>query len=186
WFEDGNVDVVAHDTVYRVHQSVLGRQSQVFSGAFSMPHTEFKSSIPSVNDTGHSNGVPLIHLPDSAYDVKQLLLYLYDGYNRFKATDAVPFAVVAALARLGHKYQLDGLLAESIRRLKSAFPSDLAEWDVVQGGSTALMRVNPTDAIEAFNLFRRIGEHAMLPSAMYGCAQLDCGELLRGVTRADG
>ncbi|KAI0706605.1 hypothetical protein C8Q76DRAFT_801009 [Earliella scabrosa] len=107
---------------------------------------------------------------------------------RFKVTDAIPFAVVAALARLGHKhkYQLDGLLAESIRRLKSAFPCDLADWDARPDGNTALLPVEPTDAIEAFNLLRRIGQQEMLPAALYGCAQLDCGVLLRGVTRADG
>ena len=96
----------------------------------------------------------------------------------------MPFAVLASLARIAHKYEVGWLLAEATCRLKTAFPDQFVIWQ--DDMSTSSVTMAPQDTIEAFNLFRRIGRLDMLPTAMYACCQLDLGRLIHGVVRADG
>ena len=96
----------------------------------------------------------------------------------------MPFAVLASLARMAHKYEVGWLLAEATRRLKTVFPDQFTMWQ--DDMSTSSVTMVPQDAVEAFNLFRRIGRLDMLPTAMYACCQLDLGRLIHGVVRADG
>lgn len=86
---------------------------------------------------------------------------------------------------MAHKYQLDGLLEEATRRLKSVFTDSFAKWEKNQGESTSLVEVDHTDAVEAFNLFRRIDQPEMLPTALYLCCRIRLDYLLQGNTRAD-
>ncbi|RPD55047.1 hypothetical protein L227DRAFT_510624 [Lentinus tigrinus ALCF2SS1-6] len=182
WLEDGNLVLIAGDTAFRVHKSQLSRHSDVFNGLLGMPQHLVDDVIPpSLADM--CDGCTVIHLSDTAYDIKRLLHALYDGARHVSPAGAMPFSEVAALARMAHKYQIDWLLQESTRRLKTAFPDHFALWP--EDTSTPAVTVDPRDAIEAFNLFRRIDRPDMLPAALYACCQLDLGVLVRGVLRAD-
>ena len=99
----------------------------------------------------------------------------------------VQFPVVAALARLGHKYHIQWVLREATRRLRSIFPDTYEEWLKSKGRSNHLVviRFLPFPYIEAVNLIRLIGETKMLPVAIYGCCQFP-PLLFKGSTRADG
>ncbi|KAM5544044.1 hypothetical protein V8D89_002230 [Ganoderma adspersum] len=99
----------------------------------------------------------------------------------------VTFPVLAALARLSHKYQLDQLLAAVIHRLKGTFTTQLDVWDRRRGIGEHFRpgRFCP-EVIEAINLFRLLDRPEMLPAALYECAQLRPASVLRGAVRADG
>ena len=101
----------------------------------------------------------------------------------------VPFAMVAALIRLGHKYAIDDLVSSALARLTRCFPTDFDAYcaSITAGGSRTLA-CSPKDAIAAVNLARLLGDEActILPSALYTCCQLDADTLTRGVVREDG
>ncbi len=96
------------------------------------------------------------------------------------------FSVLAALVRMGHKYEVESVLDESLRRLRTVYTTDFAVWDEHQHQGTSAVSLCGQDAIEAVNLFRLTGQSPMLPSAFYACARLAISEILGGIERADG
>lgn len=69
WFHDGNIVLEAEDTLFRVHQSVLSRQSQIFEDAFSIAQGIQGNKI---------EGCAVIKLSDTAEDMVNLISLLYD------------------------------------------------------------------------------------------------------------
>lgn len=99
----------------------------------------------------------------------------------------MPFSVVAALVQLGHKYRIQPVLNEGIRRMSSCFSDKLDVWDAANKSmGSALMSYASTDAIAVVNIARLTGVDSMLPVALYLCCQLDIDTILNGVPRADG
>jgi hypothetical protein len=75
YFEDGNVIISTSsggdDLIYfRVHKSVLSKQSVVFRDMFSLPSV---SDVDTMYD-----GVPLVRVHDDAKELKQFLQGIYD------------------------------------------------------------------------------------------------------------
>ena len=101
--------------------------------------------------------------------------------------EPVRFPVLAALARMGHKYRIEWVLQEATRRLRSIFSDTYEDWLKNKGRSNHLVVVphHPFPYIEAVNLIRLIGETKMLPLAIYECCQ-DPLQALKGAARADG
>ena len=73
WFEDGNVVVVAQQTAFRVHKSLLSRHSKTFGEVFTLPQSPDPGAIETMD------GCPVVRIPDSSHDFKHLLHALYDG-----------------------------------------------------------------------------------------------------------
>lgn len=101
----------------------------------------------------------------------------------------IPFAMAAALIRLGHKYAIDDLVSSALVRLTTCFPSDFDTYCTsITAGGSGLLACSPQDAIAAVNLARLLGDEActILPGALYTCCQIDADSLTRGVVREDG
>ncbi|KAI0800651.1 hypothetical protein C8Q74DRAFT_432137 [Fomes fomentarius] len=178
WFEDGSIVVVAQQTAFRVHQGVLSRHSDTFNGLFTIPQ-------PS-EGTEKIDCCPVVRVSDSAHDFKHLLHALYDGLNFFEPGKTIRFACAAALARLGHKYELEQVLHAALGRLRIVFTTDLATWRQAYGpGKFPNLSFYAFDGFEAVNLFRTIGCTEMLPVAFYLCALLPNADLIKGRPRAD-
>jgi hypothetical protein len=74
---DGNVALVAPHTtgrctIFRVHQSILAKNSAVFDTMFTLP------AATNANET--YEGAPLVQLPDGAEDIESLLRILYHDW----------------------------------------------------------------------------------------------------------
>ncbi|KAH9856090.1 hypothetical protein C2E23DRAFT_810040 [Lenzites betulinus] len=190
WFDDGSIVVIAQDTGYKIHKSVLARHSEVFRDLFSLPQT-------SADD--HLDGCPVVRITDASGDFSNLLRALYDttrDFSLFQLHKRQPFAVVAGLYELAHKYQIDNLAEQMLRRLRSIFTDNLNTWDAlehvrVERGytivrSASLEVASRTDAIRAVNLARRSGIASMLPVAIYLTTFHRTGVLLTGIPRPDG
>jgi hypothetical protein len=78
WFCDGSVILQADSTLFRVHMSQLSRRSTVFSDMFTLPQPPVMTTHAMLADETHE-GCPVVKLYDSAEDVANLLLALYDG-----------------------------------------------------------------------------------------------------------
>ncbi|KAM5544908.1 hypothetical protein V8D89_001806 [Ganoderma adspersum] len=174
WFEDGNIVAIAQNTAFRFHKGVLALHSQVFRDLFSF------------------DGCPVVHVTDTSYDFRELLRELYcGGVTHLNPSATVTFSVLAALARLSHKYQLDQLLDAVLHRLRrTTFMTHFDAWARSGGFHADLspLALRPRHAVEALNLFRRLGApaRAMVPVALYGCCQLPAAALLAGTARDDG
>ncbi|PIL28389.1 hypothetical protein GSI_09540 [Ganoderma sinense ZZ0214-1] len=188
WFEDGNIVVIAQNTAFRIHKSVVSVHSSVFRDLFSIPQPSL--TVDGVNVS--FDGCRVVRVSDTSYDFRELLRAIYyGGVSNVHPDQAMPFPVLAALGRLSHKYQLDQLLAGVIRRMKDTFTTQLDVWDPTQasgfcsaGSSLRLeLELEPSDAIEALNLIRLLDRPEMIPTAVFGCCQESLALLLQGTTR---
>jgi hypothetical protein len=78
WFCDGSVILQAESTLFRVHKSQLSRRSIVFSDMFALAQPPLITTHATLADETYE-GCPVVKLYDSAEDVANLLLALYDG-----------------------------------------------------------------------------------------------------------
>ena len=71
WYDDGNIILQADFTQFRVHRSVLSKQSSVFEGMFLMPqHPNSEDSTV--------EGCPVVFMPDRADDLSIVISMFYD------------------------------------------------------------------------------------------------------------
>ena len=70
WFADGSVILRADDILFRVYGGILSQASPVFRAMFGIPQP--------ANDSESYDGCPLVHMPDSAHDLRPFLRALYD------------------------------------------------------------------------------------------------------------
>ena len=70
WMEDGNIVIEAGNVAFKVFKGILAHRSEVFRDLF---------SVPSPAEVESMDGVPIVHLQDSAADVKYLFLVLFCG-----------------------------------------------------------------------------------------------------------
>lgn len=72
WFDDGNVVLIAEDTLFRVHRGILSHHSDVFRDMFLFPQPEEYEQI---------ERCPVVHLSDTQRDLGILLGALYEGHK---------------------------------------------------------------------------------------------------------
>ncbi|EIW58074.1 uncharacterized protein TRAVEDRAFT_125234 [Trametes versicolor FP-101664 SS1] len=179
WFADGSVVIIAEGVGFRVHMSLLSRHSPVFRDIFAVPQPAPGPGNES-DGGGSYQGVPIVHVSERAHDMRCLLHAIYDGRRYLQdMTPNIPFAVLAALMRLSHKYELTDVMNEAAKHLKEYFTTDLDTWLDYQGEQAA-------DLFECVNLARLTGKPAMLPTMLYMCCQLGIGNILRGSKRRTG
>ncbi|KII91842.1 hypothetical protein PLICRDRAFT_105831 [Plicaturopsis crispa FD-325 SS-3] len=178
WMADGNVILETESTQFRVHQSILSSNSPIFKDMFVVGE-----------DTGDAiDDCPVVHLPDSADDVRHVLTALYDR-SYFQRDEQLPFSTIAAFVRLGKKYEIGHLYDDAMARLRSAYPS--AHWQYGMRGirpafSVALDCQNPND-VHAVNLARELGIYDILPAAFYSIVcTLSTKQIFYGVPLENG
>lgn len=137
WFTDGSVVLQTRSVLFRVHSSLLSRHSVFFRDMFSLPppgnhsHTTIPPTRSPLNlalAEQTYDGCPLVELHDSAEDVKNLLIALYDGPT-FGNNNRADYVVVSGILRLSHKYIIDKLRTKAIAHLRTAWPTTLKDWD---------------------------------------------------------
>ncbi|TFY57397.1 hypothetical protein EVJ58_g7043 [Rhodofomes roseus] len=177
WFEDGNVVLQAGEIAFRVYQGLLAMNSEVFAGMFSVPQPDSVERL---------DGCPVIHLPDHPDDLRHLLRVLFIDKRFHRRDEQFSFAIIAALARLAHKYDIKDLLDDALHRMKSCFSNAFHDWAPTRDNEcvgSPLMAYVETDAIAAVNIARLTDTPSMLPTALYVCCQLDTDNILNGVPR---
>ncbi|CAA7266067.1 unnamed protein product [Cyclocybe aegerita] len=103
-----------------MHRSMLSRHSIVWKDMFKVPQPYEQNLVA---------GCPVIQLSDDEKDLEHVLGIFYDNLKGFDAENPISFPIVAAMIRLGHKYQLDYLRDMAVNILKSEYPSTLELWD---------------------------------------------------------
>ncbi|KAI0660687.1 hypothetical protein C8Q70DRAFT_977210 [Cubamyces menziesii] len=187
WLSDGNIVLIAknHHVLsrrvgFQVHRSVLARQSNVLK--------ELLGDGGAPEDPGLETDqyCPVVRMSDSYHDLKILLRVLYDGSTYPPSDEAMLTSEAVALVRLGHKYEINSALSLGLRHLSAVFhPKNV--WKTVSLEENDFrFALSGEDAIEAAVLFREIDNVQFLATALFYCSELSFGQLLRGITRADG
>ncbi|KAL0947785.1 hypothetical protein HGRIS_013859 [Hohenbuehelia grisea] len=109
-------------TYFRVHRSVLAKQSVVFEGMFTLP--EGTEAQETYDDTTQ------VRLHDDVGDVKSLLKLFYKPFYIPSARYQSQFLCnFLGPLKLAAKYMIPGIRQEVIARLKVDWPADLAGAD---------------------------------------------------------
>jgi len=120
WHDDGSVVLQVESTLFRVHWSVLSLHSTFFRDMRDLPQPADQPSI---------EGCPVIELHDSCKDVEHLLNALYNPH--LFNEENLPFSFIAAIVRLGRKYDFKNLLAAAVQRLTYENPSTFESWEAL-------------------------------------------------------
>lgn len=179
WFCDGSIVLRAEDTLFRVHKSQLARHSAFFRDLFSLPQPSADSATSAsptaltIDTTNEIEGCPVLRLFDTAEDVENLLMALYDGPN-FGKNDSADFRMVSGILRLATKYLVDSLRTKALVHLSRAWPTSLKGWDAREdlarademqsGPGMSTVYPSPADVVI---LAREVNAPSLLPSAFY-------------------
>ncbi|KAK7005848.1 BTB domain-containing protein [Favolaschia claudopus] len=131
YFQDGNIALSARSQVqnppthiiFRVHQSILVKHSQIFDDMFNV-------ATATVNGPQHA-GIPLVTMPDEAEGLRELLMFLYDP-DDFALRLLVP-------CELARKYFIDWIRTKAAERLLRSWPDTLGDWRRLDGEETRLV-----------------------------------------------
>ncbi|RPD62563.1 hypothetical protein L226DRAFT_328741 [Lentinus tigrinus ALCF2SS1-7] len=190
WLEDGNIVIVANGShAFRVLKSLLSRVSPVLKDIFEKEKCKPDRIV---------EGCPSIPFYDSPTDVRHFLRTVILGGPGSLRQASLPFATLASIIRIAHKYEATALLKDASSRLESfliprpghwleqaALPWE-ARWDM--GQQQCGISFEPSDAVSAVNLAlpSMLDMPLMLPLAFYLCSLADNALILRhGVERED-
>ncbi|KAI0259377.1 hypothetical protein BC834DRAFT_906593 [Gloeopeniophorella convolvens] len=172
WFCDGSVVLQAECTLFRVHKSQLARRSIIFRDMFTLPQPTVTTAHATLAEETYED-CPIVRLHDSAEDVANLLLALYDG-PKFGNNDQDDFVIVSGILRLSTKYAMDSLRSKAIIHLNIAWPTTLKGWDLREDRAHAYDLASPTERaslypspIDIINLARETNTPSLLPAAFY-------------------
>ncbi|KAK7690546.1 hypothetical protein QCA50_005644 [Cerrena zonata] len=190
WHDDGNIILIAEDTPFKVHKSMLSKKSEIFRDMFSLPQPA------TLDESELMDGIPAVSMSDSWIDLRCILLAIYDGYQTFGTSVALSLPTISAFLRLGTKYGLTDFYESAVSRLNATFPSTLdlfmkkmdtalQECRVIDKLGTTIIMTS-ADAIVAINLARAHNISSILPAAFYTCSRLPPKILVEGVKDADG
>ncbi|KAH8101938.1 hypothetical protein BXZ70DRAFT_1063939 [Cristinia sonorae] len=187
WFEDGNVILVAENTAFRAHKSILSRNSKVFNEMFASPQSA---------DGETFDGCPVVQMTDTKQEISFLLsvlCYVPDNNGVISFPESLPFAAVTSMLQLGSKYAVEPVRQDAIRRLKAVFAADLDTFEdrsycitTDQDMDLDFVKVELRDAIAVVDLAQSFDLPMLLPLALYLCAQLDPKTLIFGFTDVNG
>ncbi|TCD60634.1 hypothetical protein EIP91_009751 [Steccherinum ochraceum] len=176
WFEDGSVVLIAQGKGFKVYKGILAHNSEIFRDMFNIPQPEEPETL---------DGCPVVHMQDDVSDLECFLSALCHNTSRLLDHSAVlTFAEVAALLRMGSKYEVGRIRGEAVRRLNQCFPGKLSDYSTARTRSNLLNNVLESNYFsstsvslqfsncrEAIDLARAHGLDDLLPAAFHAFMQ---------------
>ncbi|KAI0694429.1 hypothetical protein BC835DRAFT_1349557 [Cytidiella melzeri] len=185
WFEDGNIELIAEGTSFRVHKSVLAGSSDFFKDMFSLPQPPPEEPAGEVQS--EQSEIPRLQTSETAQDLGHFLDVMYNSLKYFQKDSQITFTSLQAVLTLSQKFSSEELRTFAIGRLDAAFPRNFTEWEAISGGD----RVQPViytddELILIANMARESGLTDILPVVLYDCCQQDIDWILEGTVGEDG
>ncbi|KAF7293447.1 BTB domain-containing protein [Mycena indigotica] len=175
WYKDRSIVLQAATTQFRVHLGLLAAHSTVFRDMHEMPQPETQSRTV--------DGCPLVEIQDDPEDVKNLLLVLYSP--TLLTQMPLSFPIVAALVRLGSKYDFGELRTVAVKWMHRRFPSSLEEFHVrYESASSGALSSNIL--FDVLELAIENGIECCLPAIYYEIIRLPKKEWVKGSARPSG
>ncbi|EPQ57627.1 hypothetical protein GLOTRDRAFT_127984 [Gloeophyllum trabeum ATCC 11539] len=164
WFEDGTVVLQAESTIFKVHRTILARNSTFFKDMFS-------NAEP---DKGEQhNGCPLIIVQDKSSDMTLFLKAMYTpGYSESLKL----FIEIASLLMIASKYGSKYFRALSTDKLRTVCPTTFAAWD---------RNASVLEPGKMIQLAQQCDLRKFLPASMYACCQLGDAYIVDNISNRD-
>ncbi|KAI5896346.1 uncharacterized protein SCHCODRAFT_02745347 [Schizophyllum commune H4-8] len=168
WYDDGNLVLQAERTQFRVHRSILCKQSIVFRDMK-------EASCTSAAGSANVDGCPVVELQDSAEAIRYMLRCMYDtGILERPPTNT---EILLAL-RMGHKYLISTLFEYAASYMHRLFPSHLADYEA----DGSLFSSADRDPFEFLAIARSTGLETVIPALCLSYLRdLDPGDLAKSV-----
>ncbi|KAJ7072662.1 hypothetical protein C8F01DRAFT_973601 [Mycena amicta] len=178
WHNDGSVVLQARTMQFRVHWSILSMHSSVFKDMHGVPQPD--ASEPMVE------GCPVVELHDDPKDVENILRVLYNPTLLLKPK--ISFELVAALVRLGRKYDFQDLWSAGVERLTYELPATLAQFDARFKDGSKMTRIHYYRGIrlDMIDLAGQNNIRTVLPCAYLLTVASPKESWLDEITKADG
>ncbi|KAF9783233.1 hypothetical protein BJ322DRAFT_1212043 [Thelephora terrestris] len=167
-FEDGNVEVLCGNTLFRVHTSILSLHSAALRQMF-IPANLAAAESP--------NGCPRILSSDTATDFATLLKVIYlPGYpERNKVSD---FNTFSSLLRITANYEMPAVRTQLIEVVRDAYPETFEGVTPTKSIGERVFSGPTPHPNEVLNLFVQQGLTSALPVAYYMAARRGISSLM--------
>ena len=182
WFADGSVVLRADDALYRVYSGILSQASPVFRAMFGIPQPAY--------DGESYDGCPLVHMPDSAQDLRPFLRALYDcrqvsaissghvmsayyrseSHSQFNVSELTlkDIPMVVSVLRISTKYEVQSLRKRAIDALLRWYPTTYT--DYIPMSWTSRPQLDHPRHVLVANIAREADVPILLPTALLACA----------------
>ncbi|KAJ7448828.1 hypothetical protein B0H11DRAFT_1636866, partial [Mycena galericulata] len=121
WMPYGNTILQVESTQFRVNRDVLAKHSIVFRHLFACAAPASDATL---------EGCPVVQLSgDAAQDWALLLEVLYDPFEHSVNSSTPKFPLLAAMLRLGRKYEITQAEEDALARIRYEFPADFAAFN---------------------------------------------------------
>ncbi|KAI0312328.1 hypothetical protein OF83DRAFT_1023664, partial [Amylostereum chailletii] len=161
WFEDGNIVFIAGSKGFKVHRSIILRESAVL-----------KDRCNTEGAGIEYNGLRSFILDDTTFDVAAMFRGLYGILKYVSDSEDVPqytFATISAFLRMGKKYESPRLHKEAESVLVAHFPPTFDRYDLVckVESSQRRMKHSRCQSYDIAKLAHQTNLCDVLPSALY-------------------
>ncbi|KAJ7665933.1 hypothetical protein DFH06DRAFT_1470181 [Mycena polygramma] len=174
WMPFGDIILQVGATHFRVNRDVLAKNSSVFRHLFSVPQPPNEETV---------EGCYVVEFSDSAEDWALVLEVLY---NPFLQKARPKFDVLAAMLRLGRKYDIAQAHQDAVSRIHFEFPSDFNAFNDLDADMTQV-RYQRGIYCDLLNLAFECGIYSSVPLLAFCCLRENKLEtIFNGVERDDG
>ncbi|KAJ7432196.1 hypothetical protein B0H11DRAFT_820730 [Mycena galericulata] len=178
WMPYGDIILEVESTQFRVNRDVLAKHSTVFRHLFAVPQPANEATL---------EGCPVVQLSgDSAQDWALLLEVLYDPFEHSVNSSTPKFPLLAAMLRLGRKYEIAQAEEDALARIRYEFPADYAAFNALDADMTRI-KYHKGIYCDLLNLAYECGVYSSVPLLAFCCLRTDRLEtIFKSVRHADG
>ncbi|KAJ7665932.1 hypothetical protein DFH06DRAFT_1385682 [Mycena polygramma] len=148
WKPYGDIILEAESTQFRINRDTLAQYSSVFRDMFGVPQPPNEPTIEGC-----------------AIDW-QLLLEMF--YDPFMSGNALSVDLLAAMLRLGRKYEITTAKEDAVQRIEYEYPASLDAWDKVATNFTKI-RSRSGCQVDLLRLAVERGIFSSIPALAYCC-----------------
>ncbi|KAH8833436.1 hypothetical protein DL96DRAFT_1458188 [Flagelloscypha sp. PMI_526] len=179
WYDDGNIVVLAENTVFKVYKGILAESCDAFREMFSFPQPD---ELPAEELW---EGCPLVPLTDSPQEVSVFLKAIFKESTFLRVPAKQTYPNVLSILRLSNKYGNAELQFKALEHLSTTLPTTLSEFDAVDATKT-LASPRRVDRFRAADIIAESGETWLLPMALFRVIQMCTVEkIYMGVTEGE-
>ncbi|KDR71365.1 hypothetical protein GALMADRAFT_254142 [Galerina marginata CBS 339.88] len=161
WLYDGSIVFSVENTLFRVHQTILAKHSEVFADLFTVPQPDGEDTV---------DGCHLVHLQDSEKDFEDLLRAVYipeyfDSCSPDYDLEHI-LSFTSGILRLSTKYMIRYLRQRCISLLLNKLPHTYAGYEAKSTSSNP-DRYRSDTIMRAIKLARENNVPEIIPYAYY-------------------
>ncbi|KAJ7060941.1 hypothetical protein C8F01DRAFT_1369795 [Mycena amicta] len=192
WMPFGDIILRAEDTFFRVNRDILAMHSVVFRDMFEVARPVTGASLVSLSgkleddsEDAMVDGCTVLRVHDSAQDWALVLAIMYSP--TFGVTEeALDFDTLAALLRLGRKYDMESARSNATSRILYEFPRDFDAFNSLNSDMTRI-KYRPGIYADLLCLAYNCGLHSAVPLLVLCCSRAyTVSSIFFGIPRDDG